>query len=174
MVLPCCLGSRDPSPEYFGIQVWSSEPPSLDAGKGSEHSILFSPYCKSPAGFNLWDLHKAGRHGSHLQLHPASLWQSRTQGQGPIQRLTVAAEARGLAWWCVHELLAVCFREEVAQDRVSKQSSYFTQAVGNLAEETEAMMQDTLGTVPVEKKRKRISSIDSLLVARTSKPQKKV
>ena len=65
----------------------------------------------------------------------------------------MAAEARGLVWWCVHELLAVCLREEVAQDRVSKQSSYFTQAVGNLAEETEAMMQDTLGTVPVEKKK---------------------
>lgn len=43
----------------------------------------------------------------------------------------------------------------MAQDRVSKQSSYFTQAVGNLAGETEAMMQDTLGTVPVEKKKRK-------------------
>lgn len=50
---------------------------------------------------------------------------------------------------------AVCFQEEVAQDRVSKQSSYFSQAVGNLAEETEAMMEDTLETVFMEKKKRK-------------------
>lgn len=36
-----------------------------------------------------------------------------------------------------------------------KQSSYFTQAVGNLTEETEAVMEDTLETVPVEKKNRK-------------------
>lgn len=55
-----------------------------------------------------------------------------------------------------------------------KQSSYFTQAVGNLTEEMEAVMEDTLETSCGEEKQKRISSTGSLLVARTLKPQKKV
>ena len=83
----------------------------------------------------------------------------------------MAAEAWDFVFWCVCEILAACSQDEVAQNRVNKQSP-FTQAVGNLTEETEAMMEDTLETVPVEKKR--ISSTGSLLVARTLKPQKKV
>lgn len=53
---------------------------------------------------------------------------------------------------------------------VSKQRS---QAVGFPTEETESTMKDTLETVPVEqRKRKRNSSIDSLLVAYTLKLQR--
>lgn len=72
----------------------------------------------------------------------------------------------------MRELPAVCVQEEAAQGRVSKQSSSFTQAVGNAAEETESTMGDTSETVPAEKKRRK--GIDSLLGAYALKSQKQV
>lgn len=43
----------------------------------------------------------------------------------------------------------------MGQRRINKQNSYLIQAVGNRAKETKSRMEDTLETIPMEKKERK-------------------
>lgn len=95
-------------------------------------------------------LQRAGWQGAHLQLQH-SYGKVGGRDSESAQKLTGQLTAAPVC--CYSQMHA--FRSRVGQRRINKQNSYLIQAVGNRAKETKSRMEDTLETIPMEKKERK-------------------
>lgn len=136
--------------------MWTSEPPpqpALMQVKGQSIQSCFHHTVKSLLGSTSGTYTKLDVMAHICNFHiPMAKWDTGT-GTHPETYRSACSGSRGTG-----PCVVVCVRASSCMlsggggtGQSQKQSSYFTQAVGNLTEETEAVMEDTLETVPVEK-----------------------